>query len=402
MWFYMSHIAPRQLAMQRGEPEIHSSLSDLYSPWRGTQELLLHHRDPYSAPVTRDIQVGYYGRALDGSPGGPRDQQRFAYPVYVAFLLSPAMNLSFDTVRSLARWGLLGITLASVPLWMRLVGERISLLSLIAAALLTVGSVPAMEGFNLQQLALLVAGLLAGSAALLARGRYIPAGVFLALASIKPQISSLVTAWLILWAVSDWRKRRGFLWGWLGTMAVLVLAGVWILPAWIIEFGRGLVAYAAYTDSSSWLELWLPRWLAVVVAGLAGLWVLTVAWRTRRVASDSVGFAFAFALILTVTIAVVPGTKPTYNQVLLLPGLLLAASRAGAAWKEHWLSRAGMVFWWCVVIAPWILAAGVVAVWLISPEAVRRVWAAPVYVALLLPLGGFGLLMVMRKECLEC
>ena len=61
-----------------------ADLSDLYPRWLGARELLLHHRDPYSPEVTREIQIGYYGRPLDPSrPQDPRDQQGFAYPAYV-------------------------------------------------------------------------------------------------------------------------------------------------------------------------------------------------------------------------------------------------------------------------------------------------------------------------------
>src|SRR5438445_5001397 len=41
--------------------------SDLYPRWLGARESLLHHRDPYGADVTREIQVGFYGRPLDPS-----------------------------------------------------------------------------------------------------------------------------------------------------------------------------------------------------------------------------------------------------------------------------------------------------------------------------------------------
>jgi hypothetical protein len=55
--------------------------SDLYPRWLGTRELLLHGRDPYSADVTRQIQIGYYGRQLDPKkPADPIDQVAFAYP----------------------------------------------------------------------------------------------------------------------------------------------------------------------------------------------------------------------------------------------------------------------------------------------------------------------------------
>jgi hypothetical protein len=41
--------------------------SDLYPRWLGAREALLHNRDPYNATVTREIQLGFYGRQIDPS-----------------------------------------------------------------------------------------------------------------------------------------------------------------------------------------------------------------------------------------------------------------------------------------------------------------------------------------------
>ncbi len=95
MWYYAAAVL---IPYQRKEAAIHRSprgnLSDLYPRWLGARELLLHGRDPYSAEVTREIQIGYYGEVLDGSrPDSPKDQQRFAYPVYVVFLLAPVIKI---------------------------------------------------------------------------------------------------------------------------------------------------------------------------------------------------------------------------------------------------------------------------------------------------------------------
>jgi hypothetical protein len=76
--------------------------SDLYPRWLGAREALLNHRDPYSAEVTREIQLGFYGRQLNPrNPSDPKDQAAFAYPLYVIFLLAPTVNLRF---RALADW----------------------------------------------------------------------------------------------------------------------------------------------------------------------------------------------------------------------------------------------------------------------------------------------------------
>src|SRR5215469_5602313 len=79
MWLYAGRVLAghqRAYAAVRHTPR--GNLSDLYPRWLGSRELLLHHRDPYSAEITREIQVGYYGRQLDESRAeDPKDQQAF-------------------------------------------------------------------------------------------------------------------------------------------------------------------------------------------------------------------------------------------------------------------------------------------------------------------------------------
>src|SRR5208282_5248088 len=73
-------------------------LTDLYPSWYGSRELLLHHRDPYSAEVSRELEIAYYGKVLDPSvPGERQDQQRFAYPLYFVFFIAPLAWMSFQT-----------------------------------------------------------------------------------------------------------------------------------------------------------------------------------------------------------------------------------------------------------------------------------------------------------------
>src|SRR5579872_7593381 len=99
--------------------------SDLYPRWLGARELLLHGRNPYSPEVTSEIQRGFYGRPLDTSNrGDPSDQESFAYPLYVVFLLAPWLSFSFPTVSLVFEMVLFVITLASVFWWSRAVRLR--------------------------------------------------------------------------------------------------------------------------------------------------------------------------------------------------------------------------------------------------------------------------------------
>src|SRR5579871_5475114 len=85
MWLYWSRLPRVVYALTSHDAPIKpKALSDLYPRWYGTRELLLHHRDPYGIEVSREIEIAFYGQVLDPSrPDEPRDQQRFAYPLYV-------------------------------------------------------------------------------------------------------------------------------------------------------------------------------------------------------------------------------------------------------------------------------------------------------------------------------
>ncbi|MFB3916603.1 MAG: hypothetical protein ACE14M_07735 [Terriglobales bacterium] len=101
MWYYVHNVLiPYQQADAVRTAQPRGNQSDLYPAWLASRELLVHGRDPYSLEVTLDIQRGYWGRTLD-RPSDPKDQARFAYPLYVAFLLAPAVLGSFHTVPAL-------------------------------------------------------------------------------------------------------------------------------------------------------------------------------------------------------------------------------------------------------------------------------------------------------------
>jgi len=209
MWFYLQRIViPHQMAEAAIHGRPRGNLSDLYPRWLGARELLLHGRDPYSDDITSEIQAGYYGRPLDPSrPEDPKDEQRFAYPVYVVFILAPTIGLPFEIVQNGFLWILLGITIASVPLWLGILKWKPRWPTQCSLILLTVGSPAVLQALKLRQLSLLVAGIVVIAMALLTSDRLSAAGILLALATIKPQLVWLLILWLALWTAADWKRR---------------------------------------------------------------------------------------------------------------------------------------------------------------------------------------------------
>ena len=398
MWFYVQYVlVPYQRADAAAHGRPRGNLSDLYPRWLGARELLLHHRDPYSNEVTQEIQAGYYGRPLDPArPEDPKDQQGFAYPVYVVFLLAPTITLPFSAVQAGFRWLLLIITVATVLLWLRALRWRPSKITTAILIVLTIGSFPAVLGIKLQQLSLVVSSLIALCAVLLTSGHLLLAGIVLALATIKPQLVWPLAAWLILWTISDWRRRQGFLWGFALTMAALLGGAEYLLPGWMAKFRQAIAAYRQYTGGAGSLldVLVTPGW-GRVISGLILLALAAVCWRLRREPAGTAAFSLATAAVLAATVVIVPMVAP-YNQLLLLPAVFLLVQQARSNLNRSRLTRLAYVVSGLLVFWPWLATLSLSVAALILPaRLVQQAWATPLYSSLGIPLAVLGAVALM-------
>jgi hypothetical protein len=336
--------------------------------------------------VTRDIQQGYYGRPLDPArPGDPKDQQGFAYPVYVAFCLAPTIHLPFEIVRKGFFWVLLGLSLAAVPLWLRVLRWFVPLWAQAGLVILTIGSLPVMQGLKLQQMTLFVVALLAIAMALLASDRPIAAGIVLALATIKPQLVWLLLLWLMIWTLADWRRRYRWVASFLFTMAILFAASEWYLPHWIPRFLQAVRDYRNYTDAVSIMDKlvpapwgWLPRVLATAATAHIG-------WKNRRIAEHTPEFATTVSLVLAVTVIIIP-SYALYNQVMLLPALLTLLRERQLIRNRNRSSRALLSLAAVLLLWPWLASVVLTGLSFVLPlETVETAWAVPFWTALPLP-----------------
>jgi hypothetical protein len=402
MWFYLTDIGLKERRLHPSPDEVKDTHGDLFAPWYGARELLVNHRDPYSAEVTREIQSEYYGKALTGALHEPKDQQRFAYPVPVVFLFLPFAHLPFNVVRIIFYCLLPAITLATIPAWLRLVGVRSSVFLFTVIAAFAYTSLPVFRGLNLQQLSLFVAGLLAACAVSLVSKRYILAGILLGLASMKPQMSILPSICLMLWAISNWKERQRLFWSFLITLIVLLLGAEYLLPGWIAKFVNGAVAYRQYAAGGNLSEFYLPGFASVALSGLVFLMMAAACWYTRREPCGSLGFAFTFCTVLAGSIFVVPALSAVFNQVLLLPALLLPLRVWERMWTRDSRSRAALRLFAGASLLPWICAIIMIFVWAFLPAAaLHRIWGLPLYGWFALPFATLGLLVFMLKDVLQ-
>jgi Glycosyltransferase family 87 len=295
--------------------------SDLYSPWYGTRQALFNGRNPYSAEVGREIQVGFYGHPL--TPGANRDEQRFAYPLFTVFLLSPLAFFSFPTVNVvgfiLLLLACLGVAWASVVF----VGWPLDWKgrAFVVLAGLTTGAV--LRVLRFEQLAALAAlflicGFLAARAS-----RYVLAGALLALSTIKPQFAVLPIAWAFIWALSDWRNRKRLIQTFVVAFGALIVAAEVLLPGWIPDFVAQAEAYTRYAGDDSFLTLLAGKWIGAFCGIALAVAVAWFAWTQRKAGSETRGFELATAAVVALPAFVMPTMAAQHNQILLFPLVLI-------------------------------------------------------------------------------
>jgi hypothetical protein len=401
VWLYADRVLiPHQIsdAVVHNRPT--GNRSDLYPQWLGARELLLYGHDPYSAETTREIQQGYYGRPLDPSrPGEPKDQQAFAYPVYVAFYLAPTIHLPFEAVRKGFFWVLFILTVVSIPLWLRVLRWSAPLWAQGSMIIFTIGSLTVMQGLKLPQMTLLVAALLAIGLALLASNRPIAAGVALALATIKPQLVWLLLFWLTIWTLADWRRRYRWAASFLCAMAILCAASEWYLPNWIFRFVQAVHRYQNYNDAVSILDKLLPAGWGLIPSAFAVAATAYIGWKNRRVAVDTPSFAAMTSLTLAVTVIVTP-SYALYNEVILLSALLMLVRDRQLLWNQNLSSRVLLSLAAVLLLWQWLASIVLAGLSFVLPlRTFEAAWPVPLWTVHFLAVAVAGLvLMVMMSH----
>jgi Glycosyltransferase family 87 len=409
MWFYVIGILrAHQIADTEARQVPRGNLSDLYPRWWGARELLLHHRNPYSCEIALEIQEGYYGRRLDAAkPNDPKDQQAFAYPLYVVFVLAPLVTLPFDAVMVGFYWFLVVATAASVWLWLRVLRWQLPPTATATCIILALGCFPAVQGIKLQQISLLVAALLAGAVACAASGWLLCSGTLLALATIKPQLAWPLVAWLLLWTVSDWRARRKLAISFAVVMALLLVGSEIILPGWWRMFIQAIQQYHQYTQNRSVLEVLLgpavgsggvANDLARILELIAVLACGPVLWKLRKLPAEDSKFGLAAALAIALTVFVVPMSAP-YNQILLLPAILLLVRGRVEILCGSAVHRLFYAIGVLLVAWQWIASFCLSAIYILGSRAwALSAWKWPLFTSLAVPVWIFALTFVYAQN----
>lgn len=324
--------------------------NDFYSRWAGARALFLRGENPYSDVVTREIQMGMYGRlALPNE-----DQVAFAYPLYSAFVAAPLVGLPYAQAQAMWMAFLaLAVASASIALMQFLQPTRLIVQTLLVIA--TLVFYPSVRAIFNGQYAIVSFFFIALAIAFISARHDIAAGVFIALSTVKPQTALFLVPAIVLWA---WRNRR---WQIVIAAAVvisaLVLGSLWLVPTWIFDFAQGLRQYNEYEPIGPPLQIVIeflvadPTWRALVLGASLIILVGWVIWRLVRTKDESwEGFFPTLGLIAIVT-TIWAGRIGSSDQVLLLIPWL--------GWQTDWVRQGKItraIFGALVIlILPWFV-----------------------------------------------
>ena len=375
--------------------------ADIYPIWLTSREWRQERRDPYSPAITREIQIGLFGRPLDARipTDPPTDYRTFAYPAYCDLLFWPASELPFATFRIV--WTALLATLiaAAVSCWTQALTWRVSWIWLVVIILLTLCSYPELEGLYAGQLGLLVGFLLAASLLAIVRDRLVLAGFLMAITTIKPQMTLLAIMYLLFWSMSDWRHRSRFSMSFFTTMFLLIGASlvVWShwIPSWLGVI-RGYHSYSTPPLASELLGASLGPHGGTALIIVALIAAVALGWHWRAATAGSHEFWMTLSLLLAVTtVAVLPG-QSVFDHVILLPGIFLLASRWPAQYSSPTF-RTLLAIGTAVLLWPWLSSLALIVLRpLLRPEifSSKAVFLLPLRTAAAFPFVVLGLLVL--------
>ena len=410
LYYHQCLFMPRVLAARdaAGLGDGYAFGNDFYQVWLASREWLHNGRDPYSPEMTREIQIGLFGRPLDPNrPSDPVDRRVFPYPAFAALLFWPAAEFPFSPVRAVVVFMLAILTLASVMLWLRALQWRISGKWIAITLLLTLSSYPALEGLYSAQLGLLICFLLAATVLAIQNSRFFFAGFLLALTTIKPHVTALAVLYLLIWSLHLWRERGRMVVGFFSTLGAFTVAALVASPHWIQSWIQTVMAARQYTQPPVAAEV-LASLLAPRVAGPATLLLTMVSiviavvfgWHNRAAAANSRAFWMTLSLLLTITTITILRGLAIYDHLILLPAILMLSRYKSELANAGPVARILLAVGALVLLWPWISAFALILLrpWLAVPIFnSTAILSLPLRNAASLPFAVFALLVWMWR-----
>jgi len=324
--------------------------NDFLAHYVGTRSLLFEGKSPYGDEVALEIQRRVFGRPAEEG----EIEHRVVYPLYSTLIFAPfalianyaVARVAWMTVMELALLGT-GYLALQITNWK----PRLVILAIyFQFAVLWYHGFRAVINGN----AVIVVSLcITGSLFALKKNKDRAAGVLLTLSTIKPNLVVLLILYILIWSVYQ-KRYRVILW-FLGSMLVLTLGGMLLIPDWIFQNLWEIMRYPGYNPPGSIgevLGLWFPSYAVLIKYGIGiglGLLLGKEIWVARQAKYE--WFLWTACLALTVSQWIGIATDPG-NFVILFTPFVLVLARLEERWED-----------WSRFLIPGVLGVMLIGLW---------------------------------------
>lgn len=295
--------------------------TDFLVHWMGARQFITRGISPYSDDTARQIQIMVYGRpAIEGE-----HLLRVAYPLYSIILFGPfALIPDFTFARSLWMTLLEMGVMATAYLSLKISEWKPKRFLLIFFGLFLLLSYHGLRSLINGNVIILITVMLLGAILAIKHRQDEAAGLLLAFATIKPQVVVLVIGFVFWWAL--WNRRQKIIRWFLGTLIILVLIAMLLIPDWIMQNLREILRYPSYNPPGTLagvMHAWWPNIglrIGTALSVIVGLIIAAEWWLGRR--SQSRWFIWIVFITLAMGQWIGLQTDPG-NFYVLLPCLAL-------------------------------------------------------------------------------
>jgi hypothetical protein len=364
-------------AYARGNP----GGNDFMVPWLGTRLLITRGISPYSIEASNAIENFAYGH-----PAYSEEQElSFNDPLYSIVLYLPfALIPDYIMARALWMTILEGSIVLLAIFSMRTANWKPGPLMLALFLLFSLSWYHSLSPLANGDVSIIIAFFLVSSLWAIKNHADELAGVLLAFSTIKPAVGALLVVFILIWSIS---KKRWRIVTWIpGTILLLTLSGILLMPDWLLQFSRKTIQYSAYSQPfnfSSALQSLMPGMGERIALGIMALLViiLVIEWRTAT-RNKFRGFFWTSVLTMAASQWIGLPAAPA-NFIILLPGIVLTFQ----VWEERW-KNAGKVY---AITSMILLSAGV---WWLYDAALNPAGNTIQLAVMFLPVPAFLLLML--------
>lgn len=317
--------------------------NDFLVHWVGTRSFIFKEQSPYSDETYEEIQKMVFGtEVLAEDPDLRVSAPFYSVILYIPFAMIGDFNIARALWMSVLEIAIMVIGITSI----RLAGWRVNLWLIPFFLVFILIWYHGLRALVTGNAVVIVTLFIIGALIAIQKRQDVLAGLFLACATIKPQMVILLILLVLVWAYSH---RRWTIIGWtIGSIFLLFMIGVMFMPDWLMQYIWVVIRYFDIHPILSIGSVFETMWPGIGTQlkwGFTIFMIILVLFEWWRVYGKGFNF-FLWIACLTLAVSQLVGVlSDPSNIVILYPAfvLIFAIIKERWDWVGDWITLGIMI-----------------------------------------------------------